>query len=176
MKPVEVFVKYCKLKGIMRHIKKIENNSYVTSFKYSADYTFKKTNITISDSISDSFENKGFFWMFCDFECICWRRILDTNNYLYSNDEYYKAARCWRRFVRNNVILKNDVKKGDKVKFVGRNSSYAFIEFAKGYRDVIVRNLENNRLCTFRVKEIEKINDEDFAADFYIKFKGKIYE
>lgn len=176
MKPVEVFVKYCKLKGIMHHIKKIENNNYVINFVYSTDFSLKKQFLTIPDALSNSFENKGFFWMFCDFEYACWERIGWMNSYIYFNDKYYKASTCWRRFVRNNVILKNDIKKGDKVKFVGRNSSYSFIKFAKGYRDVIVRNLENNRLCTFRVKEIEKINDEDFAADFYIKFKGKIYE
>ena len=176
MKPIEVFVKYCKLKGIMSHIKNIENYGYSTEYKYTEYRNYKKTFSSITDSLSRTFKNKGFFWMFCDLECLCWSRITECNNYLYHNEDYVKASKSWRRFVRNNVKLKNEPKKGDIVKISHRDNEFLFDGFSRGYKCIDVINQDFNYKATYDVNFIESINGEDFKMDFYIKFNGKTYE
>ena len=170
MEPTEVFLKYCKIRGILPDIKCIENYKKLNTFLL---WDGRDKPLSLRSFINGVAKVYGFSSLFYDIERN-WRKYPNNENYL-------KAKKMWSGFVRKNIFLKNVPKIGDEVKIVDPSMRDVniikgeFLHFDPSYQFVTIKLNNCGTTATFRARNIESVNGEPYKLDFYIKWKGKEY-
>lgn len=171
MKPIEVFVKYCKIKHIMPEMKGIVGNKYIKWYTYNSfSCMYEYSNADFKTLVNNVVKDCGFKLVFHNVE--------KYFNRTCNKEEYLKAKRTWEYFVKNNIKVKNPIQKGDKVTVVlydnRTEADYYFDDFYIGYETVILTS-EIGAKVYMSPNNIRKVNDKEFRMDYYIKWKGKEY-
>ena len=169
MKPIEVFIKYAKIRGIMPFIKARERGKVIqVPDWYSWVMGFKDLKTFVNEF---TFHN-GFYGLFSELEYYFF-----GYNCSQINQNYNKASRLWTGFVNRNIFLKNEPKEGDKLTLLthaNREEDFKFLKFYDGYRSLQVKS-DRGRTFYYNVDRIKKLNGEPYELDFYIKWKRKTY-
>lgn len=169
----ELFLKFCKIQGILPILKKWfyerepmiwvcqDSKYYQVKCDFNEYFKQKNRNHDLADL---------YYRVFCDItpgRCV--------------NNETYKACfRRWRYFVKNNVILKS-LKPGDVVKYdwwnAGDNTCTGVVrDIMNDYGNVNVsETMESDRKRTIAMHHIISVNDEKPVFDYCIKYKNKVY-
>ena len=169
MKPIEVFIKYAKIRGIMPFIKYRERGKVIqVPDWYSWDMVFKD----FKTFANEYTYHNGFYGLFSELEYYFFGHDCPQ-----INQDYNKASRLWNGFVSRNIFLKNEPKEGDKLTLLAYNNreeDYKFLKFYDGYRTLQVKS-DSGRTFFYNIDRIKKLNGEPYKLDFYIKWKRKTY-
>jgi hypothetical protein len=169
MKPIEVFIKYAKIRGIIPFIKARERGKVIqVPDWHSWDMVFKDFK-TFANEFT---YHNGFYGLFSELEYYFFGHDCSQ-----INQDYNKALRLWTGFVNRNIFLKNAPKEGDKLTLLAYNNreeDYKFLKFYDGYRSLQVKS-DSGRTFYYNVDRIKKLNGEPYELDFYIKWKRKTY-
>jgi hypothetical protein len=167
MKPIEVFIKYIKIRDLMMFLKNKERNKVISVLDLK---TWKLVNKDFKSFVNDYVCHNGFHGLFIELEY-----------YFFGHDSamnqgYEKASRLWSGFVKKNVFIKNSPKDGDSIEIMLGNmpTEYKFCRFIDEYRTVEVKDILG-RAFFFNVDKIQTVNGEPYEMNFYIKWKGKVY-
>ena len=172
MTPLQVFLSYAKIRGIMPELIKIGSREAVDFYKYSGvTGRYERVNAKFRDVFDNHFKNHGFGWTLFNSLLYNFRNV-DTT----WDDKLEKAHRLWSGFVRNNTYLDN-MKVGDKVKFVSWNNERegTILDISKDYSRIKVAFDVGSRTTFINFGNIREINGEAFEPCFHIKWKGKEY-
>jgi len=178
---LEVFIWYCKSKGIMPIIVKMcsDSNGF-KSCRYDLNarayvYSKEKLRNVIMTAIKH-YDMKSVFW----FIVANWNRFNEED--LLAYDDFVKAYRDWSRFVKNNLLLDPSyLKEGDKIMyfdcmctFKGLNHEGKLI-IKRGLDILLVSPYASDDM----IKIIKTINGNDVEIEnepkFLIKKNRKIY-
>lgn len=168
MKPIEVFIKYAKIRGIMPFLKAKERNKVIaTPDWHSWDIVYRNFKTYTNEYVL----HNGFYGLFSELEYYFF-----GHDSMY-NQDYNKAIRLWPGFVSRNILIKNPPKEGDTITvttFANDEHDYKFIQFWDAYRSIQVKD-ELGRRFFYNTDRIKKLNGEPYEMDFYIKWKRKTY-
>jgi hypothetical protein len=168
MKPVEVFIKYAKIRGIMPLLKAKEGNKVIQIPDWNSwEMVYKNFKTFANEYVYHS----GFYGLFSELEYYFF-----GHNCMY-NQDYNKAMRLWTGFVTRNILVKNPPKEGDKITLLAYNNNeenFTFIKFYDSYRSLQVKD-DNGRAYHYKVDRIRKLNGEPYELEFCIKWKRKTY-
>ena len=173
MKPIEVFLKYCKIRGIVGEVKSMENFKQITKYRYDAGTRkYVEIRLMFKDTINLHVNEFGFRYLFNEIENLyCKNRCF--------SEKYLKAKRLWNDFCRNNVKISNPLNKGDKitVRFsLEGEIQYEFVEYTNDHNAIIVLKDGKRQKIFLGTRDIICLeNGEEYEADFFIKWKGKEY-
>ena len=170
MEPIEVFLKYCKIRDIIpimiKHVNYRYNKQFVYNFKKRC---YEETYRDFKNVVNSETFYRGFNDLFYEIE-YAFRGYPD-------NPKYHDAKRKWYSFVKNNIKIKNPINFGDKVTVLCDNDTekeFTFISFFDGFREMVVSD-ENGRNHYIKLSRLKKVNGNDYVIDFYVKWKGKEY-
>ena len=169
MKPIEVFIKYAKIRGIMPFIKARERGKVIQIPDWHSWVMVFKDFKTFANEFT---YHHGFNGLFSELEYYFF-----GYNCSQINQDYNKASRLWTGFVNRNIFLKNEPKEGDKLTLLAYNNreeDFKFLKFYDGYRSLQVKS-DSGRIFHYSVDRIKKLNGEPYELDFYIKWKRKTY-
>jgi hypothetical protein len=168
MKPIEVFIKYAKIRGIMPFLKFKEHNKVIAIPDW---HTWKVAYKNFKTYTNEYVKYSGFYGLFSELEYYFFGHDAALNQ------DYSRAIRLWTGFVNKNIFIKNPPDVGDTIRiviFANEERDYKFLRFLDGYRSVQVKD-DNGRLFYYNVDKIRKVNGEPYELDFYIKWKRKTY-
>lgn len=171
----ELFIKFCKMNKLMPFL--------MTKFYEKKPKIYKRQNGKYSQyecNFDEYFHSKlisccTFFNLYHLFH-----KIFDelTSWGTETNDEYKKALRKWKYFVRSNVFCKN-IEIGDTIIYSfyngGPKMEAVVKEVFKQYSTALVTNKEEKYDKVVYLDWIEEVNGNKFKKDYYIKYKGKTY-
>ena len=169
MKPIEVFIKYAKIRGIMPFIKAREGGKVIRIPDW---YSWQMSYKDFKTFANEYTYHNGFYGLFSELEYYFF-----GNDCMYRNENYSKAIRLWNGFVARNILVKNPPKEGDKLTintFGNTEEEYTFLKFYDAFRSVQVKD-DTGRMFYYNVDRIKKLNGEPFELEFYIKWKRKTY-
>lgn len=176
MTPLQVFIAYAKIRGIIPYIHKIAIDN--TRTFYGFDQTtgqYKKMNASFKNVFNNHFSNHGFG-----------NTIFVNILYQYPNGDMMlrkpnveKAHRRWTTFVNNNVVLDGNIKVGSKVKYKlwsREHTGTVFYINKDMSRITITRNDQYNEQCdSVHPGCILEVDGQPVEFSFHIRWKGKEY-
>ena len=178
MTPLQIFVTYAKIRGIIPYIQKLafDSTRQFYSFNY-ATGQYNKAYASFKNIFDNHFNNHGFGnTMFVNLLY----QYPDGDTML-RNPNVEKAHRRWTTFVNNNIVFDGNIKVGSKVKYKWWNSEYTGtvnyinkdISRIKISRDII----EYDRPIYDNVHPgcIIEVDGQPVDFSFHIRWKGKEY-
>lgn len=178
MTPLQVFIAYAKIRGIIPYIHKMAIDN--TRTFYGFDHTtgqYKKMYASFKNILDNHFSNHGFgntmfvniLYQYPDGDTMLRKPNVD------------KAHKRWSTFVNNNVILDGNIKVGSKVKYKWWNREYTGtvnyinkdVSRIKIYRDI---NEYDRPICdNVHPGCILEVDGQPVEFSFHIRWKGKEY-
>ena len=176
MTPLQVFIAYAKIRGIIPDIHKIAVDNTRTFYGFDQTTSqYKKMNASFKNVFNNHFSNHGFG-----------NTMFVSLLYQYSNGDTMlrkpnveKAHRRWTTFVNNNVVLDGNIKVGSKVKYKWWSREYTGTVFHINKdmsRITITRNDQYNEHCdSVHPGCILEVDGQPVEFSFHIRWKGKEY-
>jgi len=178
MTPLQIFITYAKIRGIIPYIQKLafDSTRQFYSFNY-ATGQYNKTYASFKNIFDNHFNNHGFGnTMFVNLLY----QYPDGDTML-RNPNVEKAHRRWTTFVNNNIVFDGNIKVGSKVKYKWWNSEYT------GTVNYINKDISGIKISRDTLEYARPIYDNvhpgciievdgqpvDFS--FHIRWKGKEY-
>lgn len=175
MTPLQVFITYAKIRGIIPNIHKMAIDN--TRSFYGFDHTtgqYKKMYASFKNIFDNHFNNHGFGnTMFVNLLY----QYPDGDTMLRSPN-VEKAHRRWTTFVNNNVILDGNIKVGSKVKYKWWNREYTGTVFYinKDMSRIKITRNDNIGSCdSVHPGCILEVDGQPVEFSFHIRWKGKEY-
>lgn len=175
MTPLQVFITYAKIRGIIPNIHKMAIDN--TRTFYGFDHTtgqYKKMYASFKNIFDNHFNNHGFGnTMFVNLLY----QYPDGDTMLRSPN-VEKAHKRWSTFVNNNVILDGNIKVGSKVKYKWWNREYTGTVFYINKdmsRIKITRNDHIGSCDSVHPGCILEVDGQPIEFSFHIRWKGKEY-
>lgn len=173
MTPLQVFIAYAKIRGIMPELKKAENNQLRSYFEFDPQTgQHVKKNISFKGMFENHFFNNGFGYS--PIYSILYH--FDDGDIVLDMPKVNKAHRRWRTFVINNVILDEPLKNGAKIKYKswGMEREGTVHHIMNDYSRILVKD-ENDRIQYISPGNILEVEGKPFEISFHFKWKGKEY-
>ena len=172
MTPLQIFLAYTKIRGIMPKIHKLGIDGAKSFYEYDpASGKYIKKYALFKDIISNHFKNHGFgntMFVSLLYQYPYGREILNI-------PEVNKAHKRWSTFVNKNIVVEG-IKPGDSVKYKlwGRESEGKVFHIMNDFSRIQVE-MGNGRIENVPPGGIIEVNDKPFEFSFYFKWKGKEY-
>ena len=177
MTPLEVFIAYAKIRGIIPGMHKLAIDNARTFYafdQYSGRYIKKCA--TFKNVFNNHFENHGFGnTMFVNL-----LYQYQNGDKILKKPDIQKAHKRWTTFVNNNIILDGNVKRGSKIKYKWwgheLNGTVEYVNKDLSFIKVKRCNGGNMPLmdCVPPGGIVES-DGEPANFSFHIKWKGKEY-
>ena len=174
MTPLQVFLTYAKIRGIMPDIIKLglrRANNYWGYDPATCQYSRKQ--VTFSELFDCHFKLNGFGNTL--FVSILYQ-YYDGDSFL-RKPNVEKAHRRWTAFVGNNIISDSNVKVGSKVKFKRWNSDKAgtVTYISRDFCRIQVEDDQTHTTYHIQPGCVIESDGEPPNFSFHIKWKGKEY-
>ena len=172
MTPFEIFISYAKIRGIIPELHEVA----FTTVKYWVFDTgtglYKQIDGKFSDLFNNYFSSNGFggsllFSLLYQYE---------NGDKIFRKGKIFNAHRKWLTFVRNNVIIDNEIKCGDTIKYMMYGSEYegTVIKISNDYSGISVKNNVGN-IHYVKPGNILEVNGKPFEFSFHFRWRGKEY-
>ena len=176
MTPLQIFITYAKIRGIIPYIQKLafDNTRSFYSFDQSTGQ-YSRICASFKNIFNNHFRNHGFGnTMFVNL-----LYLYPDGDSMLDNPCVEKAHRRWTTFVRNNVIFDGNIKVGSKVKYKSWNQEYTgtITQIDKDMSTInIKRDCENFEMVDHvNPGCILEVDGQPVEFSFHIKWKGKEY-
>lgn len=176
MTPLQIFITYAKIRGIIPYIQKLafDSTRQFYSFNY-ATGQYNKTYASFKNIFDNHFNNHGFGnTMFVNLLY----QYPDGDTML-RNPNVEKAHRRWTTFVNNNIVFDGNIKVGSKVKYKWWGHEYTGTVFYVNKdmsRIKISRDGQNTEIMDHvHPGCIIEADGQPVEFSFHIRWKGKEY-
>lgn len=173
MTPLQVFLAYAKIRGIIPSMHRLAIYSNWKIYLYNpANGQYSKSNAMFKDIFKNHFSNDGFG-----------NTLFVSLLYQYPNGDNIlrkpdveKAHRKWTTFVNNNIIYDGNVKIGDRVKYKWWNAENTgeVVRINRDFSRIEVKR-DDGSYVHLNPGCVLEVEGKPVEFSFHIKWKGKEY-
>lgn len=172
MSPLQIFIAYSKMRGIMPKLHKMALDTRMVYTYNESSHQYEKKFLKFCDMFNDHFNAYGFGG-----------NLFITLAYQYTyggeiirNPDVYYASKRWNDFMGRNVIYDGNLKPGARVKYLiwGNENEGVVESISRDFSKVKVTN-SLGRTWTTTPGKITEVDGKPLDLSFHFKWKGKEY-
>jgi hypothetical protein len=172
MTPLQIFLAYSKMRGIMPKLHKMALDTRMTYNYNETSHQYERRNLKFYEIFEDHFKTYGFGGgMF----------LTLAYQYPYGGEiirdpDVYYAARRWNDFMSRNIVYDGNLKVGSRVKYLSWGGTYDGVveSISKDFSRIKVTN-GVGRTWSTTIGKITEVDGKPLDLSFHFKWKGKEY-